>query len=291
MQLDAYLILRAIPAFLLLIIIESVFFIKEHYTFNTVKEIAASFWLGIGYVVLSPFTKGINLVTYTFLYEHRFFDLSQYTALAWVICFLGDDLTYYFCHRLSHGVRFLWASHSVHHSAETFSLTAAFRQSWTNNLTGTFLLWAWLPLLGINPAMLLFVKSINVIYQFFLHTEAVSKLPRCIEFIFNTPSHHRVHHGSDLEYLDKNHGGILIIWDRLFNTYQEELCRPHYGLTKNIRSHNPFVITIHEWKHLLNDLKTAKSLKDRLCYIFKAPGWNRDGNCKIRHELKKAEPI
>jgi len=218
MQLDTDIILHAIPAFLLLIIIESAFFIKEHRTLNTVKEIAASFGLGLGYVVLSPFTKGINLLAYTFLYEYRLFDLSQHTVLAWIICFLGEDFTYYCCHRLSHEIRFLWASHSVHHSAENFSLTAAFRQSWTNNLTGTFLLWAWLPLLGINPAMLLFMKSVNVIYQFFLHTEAVNKLPHCIEFIFNTPSHHRVHHGSDVEYLDKNHGGTLIIWDRLFGT-------------------------------------------------------------------------
>jgi sterol desaturase/sphingolipid hydroxylase (fatty acid hydroxylase superfamily) len=287
MQFDTNILLHAIPAFLLLVIFEGIYLVKEHRKLNTAKEFFASFILGLGYVILSPFTKGINLLVYTFLYEHRFFDLSNHIVLAWAICFFGDDITYYFSHRLSHEVRFLWASHSVHHSAETFSLATAFRQSWTNNLTGTFLLWAWLPLLGINPAMLLFMKSINVIYQFWLHTEAIKKLPRCVEFIFNTPSHHRVHHGSDIEYLDKNHGGILIIWDRLFRTYRHEVRRPQYGLTKNIHSANPFIITFHEWKNLVQDLKKSRCLKDSLSYIFKAPGWSKDGSRKTTFNLQK----
>src|SRR6478735_3013935 len=290
MKLDTNILLHAMPAFLLLAIAEGIFFVKEYHKLNTAREFLASCGLGIGYVILSPFTKGVNLFTYSFIYEHRICDLSGNVVLAWLICFLGDDLTYYCSHRLSHEVRFLWASHSVHHSAETFSLAAAFRQSWTNNLMGTFLLWAWLPLLGINPAMLLFTKSLNVIYQFWLHTEAIKKLPRFIEFIFNTPSHHRVHHGSDIEYLDKNHAGILIIWDRIFGTYQDETHRPQYGLTKNIHSANPFVITFYEWKNLVQDLKRSGCLKDALSYIFKAPGWSKDGSNKTTHDLQKPQP-
>jgi sterol desaturase/sphingolipid hydroxylase (fatty acid hydroxylase superfamily) len=289
MKLDTSILLHAIPAYLLLIIIEGIFLVKEHRKSSTVKEFLASCGLGVGYVILSPFTKGINLFTYTFLYQYRICDLTQHVVFAWIVCFLGDDLTYYFSHRLSHEVRFLWASHSVHHSAETFSLSAAFRQSWTNNLTGTFMLWAWLPLIGINPAMLLFTKSVNAIYQFWLHTESIKKLPRFIEYIFNTPSHHRVHHGSDVEYLDKNHGGILMIWDRMFGTYQNEIHIPQYGLTKHINSNNPFIITFFEWKNLVHDLQRSKCISDFLGYIFKAPGWSKDGTRKTTRDLQKLE--
>lgn len=288
---DTSIIINAIPAFIVLVIIEAVFLARENHKSGSTKAFLASLALGIGYVVLSPFTKGINLCTYTFLYEHRICDISENILLCWIICFVGDDLTYYWCHRLSHQVRYLWASHSVHHSAETFSLSAAFHQSWTNNLTGTIILWAWLPLIGINPAMLIYVKSINVIYQFWLHTEAIKKLPPWIEYIFNTPSHHRVHHGSNIEYLDKNHGGILIIWDRIFNTYQDEITTPQYGLTKNINSNNPFTITFYEWKKLWSDLKRATGFKDWLNYIFNAPGWSKDESAyttqQLRNQAKK----
>jgi len=287
MQLDTNLLLHAIPAFLLLVIAENVYIIKEHHSYGTTKEVLASFALGIGYVFLAPFTKGINLLSYTFLYEHRLCDLSNHVFIAWIVCFIGDDFTYYWSHRLSHEIRFLWASHAVHHSAETFTLAAALRQSWTNNLTGTFLLWTWMPLFGISPAMLLFMKSVNVIYQFWLHTETIAKLPRWFEYIFNTPSHHRVHHGSNIEYLDKNHAGVLIIWDRIFHTYQEEIRKPKYGLTKPIHSNNPLIITFFEWKNLLSDLKHCSSLREYILYIFKAPGWKPKGRIGTSHALNQ----
>lgn len=137
--------------------------------------------------------------------------------------------------------------------------------------------------------MLLFTKSLNVIYQFWLHTDAIKKLPRFIEFVFNTPSHHRVHHGSDVEYLGKNHAGVLMIWDRLFGTCLEEIRTPQYGLTKNINSANPFVITFYEWKNLVHDLKRSSCLKDSFSYIFKAPGWSKDGNSKTTRDLQKPQ--
>ena len=289
MKLDTSILIHAIPALILLAIIEAVLIFKEHFNAKTVKEITASIGVGAGYVILSPLTKGINLVFCTFLYEHRVYDLSNNLLLAWLICFIGDDFTYYWSHRLCHEVRYLWASHSVHHSAESLSLPVAFRLSWTTSLTGIFFLWGWMPLLGISPEMVLFVKSINALYGFWLHTEVIKKLPRWIEFIFSTPSHHRVHHGSNVEYLDKNHGGILIIWDRIFGTYQDEIFTPKYGLTKNINSNNPFVITFYEWKNLLNDLKKPGSLKDRLCYIFRAPGWSKDANSKTTREPVKSQ--
>ena len=287
MQFDTDIILHAIPAFLFLFIIEGIFLATQS-KFDTTKEILASFGLGLGYVILAPFTKGSNLLVYSFLYQHRIFDLSNHVLVAWLLCFFGDDLTYYWSHRLGHEIRFFWASHQVHHSARTLSLSTAFRQSWTNNLVGTFLFWSWLPLLGINPAMLLFVKSINVIYQFWLHTEAIKKLPGWVEFVFNTPSHHRVHHGSNTEYLDKNYGGILIIWDRIFKTYRDETITPRYGLTKNINSSNPFVITFFGWKNLIDDLRKSTSLKNAICYIFKAPV-TIDVTTKPTHDLQKLQ--
>ncbi len=286
MQLDTSIILHAIPGFILLTIIETIYLVKEHRFTNPKKDLLANAALGLGFVVLSPVTKGINLVVYAFVYGHRFCDLTNNIWCAWILCFLADDFSFYWSHRLSHQVRFWWASHQVHHSGEFLSLSAAFRQSWTSNITGGFLFWMWMPLLGFTPAMIMFMKSLNAMYQFWLHTEAINKLPGWFEAVFNTPSHHRVHHGSDVEYLDKNHAGILIIWDKIFGTYQEEVHKPKYGLTKNIQSNNPFVITMYEWKNLFKDLKKSKSLRDSINYLFNAPGWSSDGSSKTTRQLQ-----
>ncbi|HEX5025987.1 MAG TPA: sterol desaturase family protein, partial [Agriterribacter sp.] len=211
---------------------------------------------------------------FSLAYEYRISNLSDYAWITWILCFIADDLTYYWFHRISHQVRFLWASHMVHHSAEHLSLSAAFRQPWTSHISGTFLFWIWMPFLGFTPAMVIFMKSVNVIYQFGLHTEMIRRLPGWIEFIFNTPAHHRVHHASNLEYLDKNHGGVLIIWDRLFGTYQPEIKKPIYGLTKNIPSQNPIVITFYEWRKIYKDLSSAKGWRECFHYLFNVPGWS-----------------
>jgi sterol desaturase/sphingolipid hydroxylase (fatty acid hydroxylase superfamily) len=150
MKIDTNIILHAIPAFVLLIIIEAIYLVKEHRFTNTKKDILANAGLGLGFVILSPVTKGINLIVYTLAYEHRIFDLPHNLWLAWILCFIADDITFYWCHRMSHEVRFLWASHQVHHSGRIFSLSAAFRQSWTSNLTGGFLFWVWMPFVGFT---------------------------------------------------------------------------------------------------------------------------------------------
>jgi sterol desaturase/sphingolipid hydroxylase (fatty acid hydroxylase superfamily) len=136
----------------------------------------------------------------------------------------------------------VWASHVVHHSSEKYNLAAALRQTWTGNLTGSFIFWSWMPLVGFQPKMIFFMQSVSLIYQFWIHTEGIKRLPKWFEFIFNTPSHHRVHHGTDVLYLDKNHAGILIIWDRLFGSFQPEIFTPKYGLTKNVKTFNPVKI-------------------------------------------------
>jgi sterol desaturase/sphingolipid hydroxylase (fatty acid hydroxylase superfamily) len=283
MQLDANILYQAVPALLVFVIAEAVYMIKEHRHDN--KDMLVSIGLALGALPLSILVKGIVLYTYTLIYEFRLFTIPT-VWWAWVICFFADDFSYYWYHRLSHQIRFFWASHMVHHSSEQFTLSAGLRVPWTSNLTGTFLFWAWMPLIGINPYMVIFMKSLSVIYQFWMHTESIKKLPNWFEAVFNTPSHHRVHHSSDVEYLDKNHAGTLIIWDKMFGTYKEEEFKPKYGLTENINSANPFVIEFFEWKNIFKDLKKTNSIKHRIQYLFNSPGWSHDGSTKTTKQLQ-----
>jgi hypothetical protein len=146
-----------------------------------------------------------------------------------------------------------------------------------------------MPLIGIEPAMVIAMKSASVAYQFWMHTERIRKMPAWFEAIFNTPSHHRVHHSSDVEYLDKNHAGTLIIWDKIFGTYQEETFSPKYGLTENIRSFNPIAIEFFEWKNIVKDLRKTRRMKHRLQYLFNRPGWGPDGQGKTTIQLRREQ--
>lgn len=284
-------LLDAIPAFILLIIIEVAYAIKTQRDLYEVKDATTSISLGLGNLFIGLVTKSFILLFFVWIYDHRLFTIPFNAWWAWIIIFFADDLSYYCMHRTAHGVRWFWASHVVHHSSEKYNLAAALRQTWTGNLTGAFLFWSWMPLMGFHPKMILFMQSVSLIYQFWIHTEAVYKLPKWFEFIFNTPSHHRVHHGSNIEYLDKNHAGILIIWDRLFGTFQPEIFTPTYGLTKNVQTFNPVKIAFWEWINIGKDLKKVHSLKDFFGYLFNAPGWSHDGSSKttkqMRKELKK----
>jgi sterol desaturase/sphingolipid hydroxylase (fatty acid hydroxylase superfamily) len=284
MHYDNTILLRVLPGFLLLLIAESFFLIKEHR--QNKFDLMSSIIIGLGAIPAAFVANGIIIYTYTIIYQYRFFTVPPVYWLSWIACFFADDLSFYWFHRLSHKVRFLWASHLVHHSSESFSLSTSVRVPWTSNITGAFLFWAWMPLVGIEPGMVILMKSLSVIYQFFMHTEAIKKLPVWYEAVFNTPSHHRVHHSSDIQHLDKNLGGNLIIWDKIFGTFKQENQKPKYGLTKNITSFNPFVIAFHEWKNLFNDFKKAKSFKNRLRYFFYSPGWSHDGSTKTARQLQ-----
>jgi sterol desaturase/sphingolipid hydroxylase (fatty acid hydroxylase superfamily) len=204
-----------------------------------------------------------------------------------VLLFFADDFSYYWFHRTAHNVNWFWASHVVHHSSQHYNLAAALRQTWTGNATGSFLFWAWMPLVGFHPLWILFMQQVSLIYQFWIHTETVHHCPRWVEFIFNTPSHHRVHHGSDLKYLDKNHAGILIIWDRMFGTFQPEEERPVYGLTRNINSFNPFVIAFKTWGELFHKAIHSGSLRNGMNYFIKPPGWSHDGSSLTVRQMTK----
>lgn len=277
----------AIPGFVLLLALEAWFSYRENKHLYETKDTFTSLGLGIGNVVVGLVTKAVIFGLFTFLYKYRIIELDYSMWWYWVLLFFADDFSYYWFHRTSHGVNWFWASHVVHHSSQHYNLAAALRQTWTGNATGAFLFWAWMPLVGFHPVWILFMQQVSLIYQFWIHTETIHRLPRPLEYILNTPSHHRVHHGSDLKYLDKNHGGVLIIWDRLFGTFQPEEQRPTYGLTRNIESFNPIVIAFRTWEELVKKALSTRSLKTGLLYFIKPPGWSHDGSSKTVHQMRQ----
>jgi sterol desaturase/sphingolipid hydroxylase (fatty acid hydroxylase superfamily) len=232
----------------------------------------ASMWMGLVSVATTGAWKFLALLGYAAIYAYIApWHLSSSAWYTWVIALVGVDLLFYTYHRIAHRVRLIWATHQAHHSSQYFNFATALRQKWNNS--GEILLWIPLPLLGVPPWMVFASFSVNLIYQFWVHTERIGRLWRPVEFIFNTPSHHRVHHGMDAEYLDKNYGGILIIWDRMFGTYADELFRPHYGLTKQVDTYNIWTLQTHEYVAIARDVRRANRWRDRFGYAFGPPGW------------------
>ncbi len=265
----------AIPIFFLLIGIELYINYREQLDLFERKDSWASLMMGLGSAFVGTTAKLIAFFVYTFLYQFAIFDIG-WTWWAWLLILFADDFTFYWHHRLSHEIRLLWAAHINHHSSQKYNLTTALRQSWGEQLY-KYIWWIWLPIIGFHPIMIMTMISISLIYQFFLHTETVKKLG-FLEWFMNTPSHHRVHHAVNHHYLDRNHAGIFIIWDRLFGTFQEEdEEEPIYGITTNINTYNPLKIATHEFAALWQDVKNAKNWKDKLAYIFKPPGWSPNG--------------
>jgi sterol desaturase/sphingolipid hydroxylase (fatty acid hydroxylase superfamily) len=282
------LIYIAIPIFLLTIAIERQW-AKAHRGDRNIKgysrpDTLASLAMGIGNVIIAGGTKLVTAALMIFLYEYRLFTLPA----AWwtfVLLFFAEDLCYYAFHRASHEVRFFWAAHINHHSSQHYNLSTALRQSWTTPFTGP-LFWIPLPLLGFAPWMVLTQQAISLLYQYWIHTEAIGRMPRWFEAVLNTPSHHRVHHGANARYLDRNHAGILIIWDKLFGSFEPESEKVHYGLTTNLTSHNPVHIAFHEWRAIGNDVKNAHSAGDAFMYVFGPPGWSPDGSRKTSRQQR-----
>jgi len=280
----------AVPFFFICILAELYVVWKDNEETYELKDSVASISMGVGSAIINLGMKALAFAAFTFLYQFApqiLKNLFAYTNwYAWVLLFFADDFTFYWHHRLSHEVRILWAAHVNHHSSVKYNLSTALRQSWAE-LLYKYIWWLWLPLIGFHPLMILTMISISLIYQFWIHTETIDKLPKPIEAVFNTPSHHRVHHASDVKYLDRNHGGILIIWDKLFGTFQAEEERPTYGITVNIKTYNPLKIATHEFAAIFNDLKNAKSLKDVWGYLFQPPGWSADGKHSTAEALRK----
>jgi sterol desaturase/sphingolipid hydroxylase (fatty acid hydroxylase superfamily) len=211
------------------------------------------------------------------------------SVLVIAICFVLDDLRYYWVHRFGHRIRWVWAAHVNHHSSQHYNLTTALRQTWTGTFTLMMIVRAPLVLLGFHPAIVLFVGGLNLVYQFWIHTEAINKLPRWFEAVMNTPSHHRVHHGRNARYLDANYAGVFIIWDKMFGTFVPELEneKPDYGLVNNLGTFNPLRVAFHEWIGLFRDvLQPGLTLRQRLGYAFAPPGYSHDGTRDTSAQIK-----
>lgn len=269
----------AVPAFTLLVLIEMAAWRLTGKGRYESRDSAASLIMGLGSRI-APLAGGGALVFGVFVaaYEYRLLDIPN-TWWAVVLCFVLDDLRYYWFHRISHERRWFWASHVIHHSSQHYNLTTALRQTWTGDILGSLLFKTPLVLLGFHPLMIAFVSGLNLIYQFWIHTELIGRLGP-IEWIFNTPSHHRVHHATNPRYLDANYAGTLIVWDRMFGTFtperDDEKCR--YGIVKNLGSFNPLVIAFHEWLGIAKDLLKSRSLREVVGYTLGPPGWSPDGS-------------
>jgi sterol desaturase/sphingolipid hydroxylase (fatty acid hydroxylase superfamily) len=235
------------------------------------RDTWASLAMGLGSLFFVFFINwGIFAIT-KWTWAHRVIDVGH-GALGWTVAILGWDLSFYLYHRVEHENRFLWACHVNHHSSQHYNLSTALRQPWTPYMGLVFFpVWGFV---GVEPRMVMISGGINLVYQYWVHTEAIGKLPAPIEWIMNTPSHHRVHHGSNPEYLDKNYAGIFIIWDRMFGTFEPERARVRFGLTKNIDSFNPFYIAFHEYWAIAKDVARARSWRTRLGILWHGPAWH-----------------
>lgn len=266
-------VLWSIPAFVLLTVIEAVSYRihpDEDAEGYDAKDAAASISMGLGSLFFDFLWKIPIILVYDALYA---LTPLRVPVLWWTVplMLLGQDFFYYWSHRGHHVIRILWACHVVHHSSRKFNLSTALRQPWTSLTAWPF----YLPLiaLGVHPAALAFCSSTSLVYQFWIHTERIGTMPRWFEAVFNTPSHHRVHHASQGGYLDRNFGGILIVWDRLLGSFVPETERPVYGLTKNLTTHNPLRVATHEYAAIARDVMAARSWRERAGRLFRGPGW------------------
>ena len=273
--------------------------------FATIEAFILAFWLKRAYdwraycvsmidglgrqYVVTPLI-GLSLATpaFDFAIRHRMVALPLDPWAAGMLLFAGQEFCYYWFHRCSHRIRWFWATHAVHHSSNELNLSAAYRFGWTGRISGNSVFFAPLIWLGFPPIAVFGVLSLNLLYQFWLHTEWIPKLG-WLEYVLNTPSHHRVHHAANLPYLDANYGGVLIIFDRLFGTLTEERnnipC--HYGLLKPLRSYNPVWIVFHEWVAMGRDVRQARSWRARFRHMVGPPGWRPHGQGMTTADLRR----
>jgi len=264
----------AIPFFVLLLVVEALTYRhlqSENEVGYELKDTRTSIAMGLGNVAINAVWKLAVVTIYAALYELTPLRLDASDWWVWVLLFFADDLAYYWFHRVSHESRVFWASHVVHHSSQHYNLSTAVRQTWVPMTYLPF----WLPLLllGFAPWMVLLAQSWSLIYQFGLHTERIGKLPRPLEAVLNTPSHHRVHHGANEQYLDRNYGGILVIWDRLFRSFEPEGERVRYGLTTNIETHNVLRVAFHEYASVWHDVRRVRGWREKWRVLLRGPGY------------------
>ena len=275
------LLIMALPFFIAILLLEIWIDRRRNLGLYMNKDMWASLSMAFASILIDIIPKALAFMALFYVHEANWLGLRDVVGRqwwAWGILFFADDITYYWFHRMNHEVRLFWAGHVQHHSSQYLNYGTALRQGIGERIHKYFF-WLWLPVLGFDPVMIFIMTSVNLIYQYWTHTELVRRLPKPIEAVFNTASHHRVHHASQPRYLDRNHAGVFIIWDKIFGTFSEEkdFDPPNYGLTKNIESYNPGYIIMHEYAAIWRDVKRAKKWSDKLKYIFWAPGWSHDG--------------
>lgn len=283
-------LIYSVPILLAIATIEGLvmtFVLKRAYNWRAYAASIADF-LGREFVVRRLLTFSLATPFIEWAWQYRLTTLPLDGWAAFALLFLGQEFCYYWFHRCSHRIRWFWATHAVHHSPNELNLSAAYRFGLTGRLSGTMLFYVPLIWLGFPPVAVFAALSVNLLYQFWLHTDWVPKLG-WLEYVLNTPSHHRVHHASNAAYLDANYGGVLIIFDRLFGTLvverDDEPCR--YGLVKPLLSNNPIVIAFHEWRSLARDVWTAPGWRARWMFVFGPPGWRPDGSGLTTENLRR----
>ncbi|MCB0790947.1 MAG: sterol desaturase family protein [Flavobacteriales bacterium] len=279
------------PVFVILIVIE---YLKARELYD-LKESLSGFVMGAGATIVKVVTGVFEVSVYLFLFHwaepfrqaHFGYSSLGWAWYVWVIAVLADDHNFYWHHRIAHNVRLLWAAHLPHHSGRQFNLTVSIRNGWFINLFKP-VYWLWMPLLGFEPIMIVTCMVANSFYQFFLHSQLVPSLG-WFERIFNTPYVHVVHHSSNTEYLDRNHGGILTIWDQLYGTWQEPIrgVKAKYGISHDPDSYDPVKHNLFEFQEIWRDVKRAPTWRAKLMYIFGPPGWSHDGSTKTSRQLQR----
>ena len=284
----------AIPLFILAIIAEMIWARRRRRNAYEPRDTLNSLLLGTGSTVIGGLTAVVVVGALAWLYQHRIATIG-WAWWAWIACFVLDDFNYYWAHRSGHRVRWFWAAHVNHHSSQHYNLSTALRQTWTGLFTLSFAFRIWPAFIGFPPAMLLTCGAINLVYQFWIHTEAIGRMPRWFEALFNTPSHHRVHHATNPLYLDRNYAGVFIVWDKLLGSFQAE--RPgdvlHYGIVRQLGSFSLVWSAFHEWAGIAQDLVRAP-WRYKLSYLLREPGWShddsRDSSAAIRARWQALQP-
>ena len=267
----------AVPCFVLAIVVEMIWARARDPAAYEPRDTRASLLMGLGSTIAGALVAGVIALGAGWLYAHRLATVPV-AWWSWITLFVLDDANYYGFHRAAHRVRWFWASHVNHHSSQHYNLSTALRQTWTGFPALGFAFRIWPALVGFAPGMILTVGGINLVYQFWIHTEAIGLMPRWYEAVMNTPSHHRVHHATNPRYLDRNYAGVFIVWDRLFGTFQPELGEDpvRYGIVRQLGTFGLATIAFHEWAAIARDVWRAPwSAKPG--YVVRAPGWTHDG--------------
>jgi alkylglycerol monooxygenase len=272
--------LYAVPVLIALIVVEVVIGVLRQRQSYLWQDTATSLSMLAGNIFFNLLLQGITLGFYYWIYQFRILDISN-TWGTWLLLVVLIDLNFYWFHRASHRIRVLWAVHVNHHSSEYLNLGTALRQAWFGPVVRWLFFWP-LVLIGFDPLMFLSAGAVSTIAGFWVHTEQVRKMPRWFEYVFNTPSHHRVHHGSNPEYIDKNYANLFILWDRWFGSFAPEHAQVRYGLTKNIHTYNPLKVVFHELLAIGKDVKNARTRAERLRYIFSPPDWAPKAEADIK---------